>query len=319
MTPAHLQALRDTLPPFEQAVPPRPPMRDFCHYYGIDFEVNDDALQHLVGTVPSGAYQLCVHLWRRPDAIGNLLLLHGYFDHTGLFGKLIDYGLSRNYNVLMFDLPGHGLSSGEMAAIGDFVEYSQAIADVLAAVELPDLPLWVMAQSTGCAALFDYAGNHAWPFFASVLLAPLVRPAGWQRVRLAHTLLRHFCTDVPRKFNVNSSDELFLEFIQNDPLQSKRMPLCWLGALRRWLGQLPIEDLQAGPALVLQGDADTTVDWKYNVGVVCKLFPASTVEYLPGAGHQLANESRAIRVGYYTMIDAWLAAGSATARRADLL
>lgn len=307
MTPQQLQELRQGLPPFSDGVPAGAQLREFCRYYGLDFSDHSSHPEYLAGTVPSGNYTLAVHQWLQPGATTNLLLLHGYFDHSGLFGKLVEYGLSRNCNVLIFDLPGHGLSSGQPAGIDDFREYSQAIANVLSAVHLPDLPLWVMAQSTGCAALVDFAGNHPWPFSAAVLLAPLVRPASWLRVRLGHVLLRHFTDSIARKFNENSSDRAFLDFVQRDPLQSGRLPLRWVAALRRWLKALPVADLAAGPALIIQGDTDTTVAWRYNIGVVQVLFPQSQVEYLPGAGHQLANESEAIRQVYFGVIDRYLA------------
>ena len=209
--------------------------------------------------------------------------------------------------MLVFDLPGHGLSTGEAATIDDFGAYGRAIADVLYKVPLPDLPLWVMGQSTGCAALVEYARNYPWPFAATVMLAPLVRPVGWLRVRMAHTLLQPFIDSLPREFRENSSDREFLTFVQLDPLQSDRISLRWVKALRRWLASLRQDDLEAGPVLVLQGDADATVDWRYNITVIEKLFPGSRVEQLPGAGHHLANESSAQRERYLGLVDAYLA------------
>ena len=307
MTPEQLLELRHSLPPFAVGEEASPQLQAFCSHYGVDFLAQYPGLQHVAGTVPSGAHALAVHLWRRPGATHTLLLLHGYFDHTGLFGKLIEFGLSRNCNVLMFDLPGHGLSSGDAAVIDEFSDYSQAIADVLAAVPLPDLPLWVMAQSTGSAALVEYARKHPWPFAAAVLLAPLVRPVSWVRVRLAHMVLQHFVDSVPREFVENSSDREFLAFVQRDPLQSKRVSVRWVGALRRWLKGLPETDLGVGPALVIQGDEDNTVAWRYNLKVISKLFPGSEVAYLPGGGHQLANESAAIRERYLQRVETYLA------------
>ena len=293
--------------PYDGEAQAPPELQAFCHDYGIDFTRQRPGLEYRAGAVQSGPHSLAVHHWRQRAARANLLLIHGYFDHTGLFGKLVEWALSKNCNVLIFDLPGHGLSSGERAVIDDFGDYSQAIADVLAAVELPRLPLWVMAQSTGGAALVDFARTHAWPFAATVLLAPLVRPASWRSVRLAHSLLRPFIDSIPRSFPVNTSDGEFLAVLKNDPLQSRRMPLRWIAALRRWLGGLEQRDLGVGPALVVQGDADTTVDWRYNVEVMCELFPGSLVEYLHGAGHQLANESQENRRQNLARVESWLA------------
>ncbi|WP_268939970.1 alpha/beta hydrolase [Parahaliea maris] len=233
-------------------------------------------------------------------------MLHGYFDHVGLFGKLVDYGLSRGCNVLAYDLPGHGLSTGRPAAIDAFAHYGDSIAAVTGAVDLSQLPTWVMAQSTGAAALIDFARRYPWPFDDTVLLAPLLRPAHWAQVRLAHVLLHRFVDSVPRRFAVNSSDAEFLAFLQEDPLQPRRIPVNWVGALRAWLATLPLEDLGVGPALVIQGDCDGTVDWQYNLPQMSRLFPGCHIQQVPGAGHHLANESAGLRQRYYRAIDRYM-------------
>jgi len=307
LTPGQLDALRRELPPLGAGNTP-PLLAEFCRDYGIDFAQRDTRLAYTAGAVVSGAFRLAVHAWVRPDATSNLLLLHGYLDHTGLFGKLIGWALANGCNVLAFDLPGHGLSTGEPGVIDDFADYSRAIADVLDAAMLPSLRLWVMAQSTGGAALVDYARNYPWPFAATVLLAPLVRPVGWHSISLGYTLLHRFADSVPRTFVANSSDSAFLDFVKADPLQSHRISLRWVGALRRWLQALNHRDLGVGPALVIQGDADGTVDWRYNTGVIRKLFPGSRLHYLPGAGHHLANEAEPFRADYLAAAAAWLAA-----------
>lgn len=307
MTPEQLQELRVQLPAFADAGPGSELQKAFGRFYGIDFAASRPELDYRLGTVPSGDYSLAVHCWLQPGATSNLLLVHGYFDHSGLFGKLIGYGLAHNCNVMIFDLPGHGLSSGEVAAIDDFADYGRAIAAVLAAPGLPpDLPLWVMAQSTGCSALVELARQQQWPFTAAVLLAPLLRPKGWRRGKVAHSLLRHFVDSIERKFAPNSSDPDFLSFLCQDPLQSRRLSLRWMSALRRWIAGLPRSDLGAGPVLIVQGDADQTVDWRYNLGVYKTLFPGSQVTMLPGAGHQLANESTLIRQTYLETVGHYL-------------
>lgn len=259
--------------------------------------------------MPSGPFKLALQRWTQPGASHNLLLIHGYFDHVGLFNKLVAHGLSRGCNVLAFDLPGHGLSSGEPAAIDDFAHYGDSVAAALAAVELPPLPTWVMAQSTGASALIEFARRHAWPFSDTVLLAPLLRPVHWCQVRLAHLLLHLFVDSVPRRFAVNSSDAAFLAFLREEPLQPRRIPVSWVGALGRWLAELEFGDLGVGPALIIQGDADGTVDWRYNLPRVGELFPGGRIEMVPGAGHHLANESEALRGRYLRAVDRYIGLG----------
>ncbi len=281
-------------------------MREFCHFYGIDFEQRLPRVDHRVGAVTSGDFTLAVHTYRQPGASSNLLLVHGYLDHSGLFGHLIEYGLQRGSNVVIFDLPGHGLSTGAPAVIDDFKEYSRAITAVLEAVSLPALPWWAMAQSAGCSALMEYSRTALWPFRATVFLAPLIRPKSWNLLRLFHILLHRFIDSAARKFADNSSDKEFLAFLRRDPLQSKQISMCWVGALRRWLAGLEFEDLGVGPLLVIQGEADRTVAWRYNMKHIVELFPGCQIEYLTGAGHHLANETADIRRRYLKKVHAFL-------------
>lgn len=307
-------SLRDGLPKLAEGAAPSGSMARFCADYGLDPELRHASVQHRVGTFSSGDFSLVGHVWLQTGATHNLVLVHGYFDHSGLYGKLVEFGLRQHCNVLIFDLPGHGLSSGPIAAIDDFCQYGRAIADAISAASLPALPCWVIAQSMGAAALVECARAYPWPFDAAVLLAPLVRPSGWARIVFAHTLVGRILKSVPRGFAVNSSDTAFLAFVKDDPLQSHRVPLVWVRALRHWLQTLPLRDLGVGPVLVVQGDNDATVDWHYNLPAIEKLFPGTTVAMLPGAGHHLANESKPLMRDYLATISAYLSAGGASYR-----
>ena len=307
MTPEQLHSLRSQLPPFGEEASHSSELEAFNTFYNLNFVEELPGVSHKLGYVDSGNYRLAVHQWQAAEAVANLLIVHGYYDHTGLFGKLVEWGLRHRCNVLIFDLPGHGLSTGEPAVIHNFSGYGEAIRDVLSEAALPELPLWTMGQSTGCSALIEFARANPWPFSAAVLLAPLVRPVGWGGVRSAHTLLRPFVKSIPRRFADNTGDKDFLAFVQRDPLQCHRVPLAWISALRRWLGQLKYKDLGVGSALVVQGYSDNTVDWRYNVGKIEKLFPISRVSFLQGAGHQLANETEVVRERYLSSVLEYLA------------
>ena len=106
MTPQQLRALREGLRAFPDAGTLNPLQREFCRFYGIDFQDRLPGVEYRVGAVLSGACTLAVHRWLQAGAGSNLLLVHGYFDHSGLFAKLIEHGLSRGCNVVIFDLPG---------------------------------------------------------------------------------------------------------------------------------------------------------------------------------------------------------------------
>lgn len=305
LTRQQIDALREQLQPLSDAAELPPQAAPLLAFYGLDFSAAFPKATLALGLVSSGDQDIAAYRWLQPGATETLLLVHGYLDHVGLFTHLVRFGLSRGYNVLAFDLPGHGLSSGQRAGIDEFSRYSTAIQDVIDASGLSRQRLRVIAQSTGGAALIDLASRSAWPFEQTVLLAPLIRPVDWWQVRLMHTVAHHFIDDVPRKFANNSTDLNFLEFIQRDPLQSRRIQVSWVGALKRWLSGLQFRDLGVGPALVIQGREDTTVDWRYNMRHIETLFPGSAIEYLPDAGHHLANESELWRNLYLARINAY--------------
>ncbi len=306
MTPEQLATLRAGLPPLAGAAPPGEALQAFAQFYGLDFSAEFPGLDYRAGSVDSGPYRLAAHRWQLPAARANLLIIHGYMDHTGLFGKLVRFGLAQNCNVVIFDLPGHGLSTGAEASIDEFTAYSAAIAAVLEAVDEPDsLPWLALAQSTGGAALVEFARHHDWPFARTALLAPLLRPAGWRQMRFARRLMAPCVKDIARRYSQNTADTDFLAFQRADPLLTRRIPLAWIAALERWLAGLVIEDLGAGPVLLVQGDNDHTVDWRWNLPRYQRLFPGSEVFMVPGAGHQLANEAEPIRRTYQAAVSDW--------------
>ena len=49
--------------------------------------------------------------------------------------RMAEYLLEQGYAVVMFDLPGHGLSEGKRASIDDFSQYGCALSDFLAVIE----------------------------------------------------------------------------------------------------------------------------------------------------------------------------------------
>lgn len=231
---------------------------------------------------------------------GNLLLIHGYFDHVGLMGPALDEGLRAGWRVVAFDLPGHGHSGGARGEIQDFDQYQMVLSAVMDALQAQDpataaLPWVGLGQSTGGGILIDHAlrQGDASPFQRLVLLAPLVRIAAWRRIRWAYRLLGRFLSHVPRRHRPQGSthDPEFNHFIRTqDPLQAAFIPINWLGAALRWGEALTHRPPVAMPADVLFGDQDRTVDWRYNRAAVARLLDVQHNLLLTGASHQILHE-----------------------------
>ena len=294
-------------------------LAEYLSYYRLDLGAEYPGVVHRIGRVESAGFQVAVQSWRRPGARRNLLLVHGYFDHVGIYGHLLRFGLSHDYNVISFDLPGHGLSSGERASIEDFAQYQIVLQDILEAMPDSSEPLDVIAQSTGGAIIMDaLLGGSGGRFDRIVLLAPLVRPTEWFLIRLAHTLLGPFTDSVPRRFAHNSGDLDFLAFLRQDPLQPDRIPLRWISALRRWVPAFLARDPSAHPLLAIQGDNDGTVDGPWNLQQIERLFPASRQLILPEGRHHLANESSDLRGQYLWWMTSYLDRDTATGQEGVL-
>ncbi|WP_456268982.1 alpha/beta hydrolase [Kushneria sp. AK178] len=284
------------------ALPPTGALGQYFRHYELD------ALMEQAGAIESGyvqvdGFRLWTQVWTPPASglRGTVLIVHGYFDHLGLYGHLLRLLLDSGFRVVLWDLPGHGLSSGERAAIDAFATYTRCLRDLIAHLDaraLIQTPLIGIGQSTGAAILatdvLERPGRHPWQ--SLVLLAPLVRPCKWQRSRLMHRLATPFIRSIPRSHRPNTTNLAFTDFLhREDPLQTNTLPLVWVGAMRDWIThvrRLPPNEL---PTLILQGEQDATVDWRWNLEVLRQLLPGARIVYHQTARHHLVNESPDIR------------------------
>lgn len=275
----------------------------YCRYYQLDFGARLPDVQHRFGYVEVDGYQLATHYYCPPERPprATVLILHGYFDHSGLYKHLIEFCLQREYAVLIYDLPGHGLSSGKTGEIGDFQEYVRVLAHFVDLHKLyVDVPCHVVGISTGCAIIMEFLAAHKHttstsPFASTLLLAPLVRPVEWVKLRLMYVLLRPFVKSVARTFVSSSHDAEFVHFVEHaDPLQNRRVAVNWVGALIDWVKRFRTVKLELSP-VIIQGGEDETIDWRFNLTTIKRVFNDPPIHFIPEARHQLANESAGIR------------------------
>nr|BFE93260.1 hypothetical protein GCM10020185_37960 [Pseudomonas brassicacearum subsp. brassicacearum] len=185
-------------------------------------------------------------------------------------------------------------------ASGIFAEYQAALQGLLAEAGTLDLPQpWhLCGQSTGGAIVVDHVLNQGAQSPAQgqvILLSPLVRPRAWGWSRLSYYLLKPFVKGIARRFSENSTDPDFLPFLQADPLQPLRLPTAWVGALGQWIKRIEAAPSSPRQPLIVQGQADMTVDWAHNLQVLRSKFDRPQVLMLPEGRHHLANEALALR------------------------
>lgn len=306
MTEFDPRALRHSLPVLDAHSVDPELASTWRRFYQIEFAQQHADVDCRLGVVEVGGYRIAMQVWRPPQALATLIVLHGYYDHMGLYGHVYDWALKQGYAVLCCDLPGHGLSSGARASINSFQEYQQILQALLSKAEQLQLPKpWhLLGQSTGGAIALDYllAQQPLTAFAETILLAPLVRPRAWQQSKLLYQLVKPFRSSVPRRFSDNSNDPAFVEFVRNDPLQAQVLPTAWVGALAQWIPHIEQAKHSDRSPIIVQGAADTTVDWQYNLNILTEKFSEPRILVLPEARHHLVNEQQSIREQYFKFI-----------------
>ena len=280
---------------------------DYRRFYDLD-------LGQRFLEVDAGGERLAVQLFEPEErARGAAVVVHGYYDHVGLYGHLIRYLLSRRLAVLAYDHQGHGLSTGARATVDSFDRYVDGLEAVLDAFsgELPE-PRHALGQSMGGAVLMECLMRPGRTSFEQVaLFAPLVRPKSWRLARLAYLAARPFVSRVARGAPQNTEDEDFIAFLKRDPLQTWVLPVQWVGAMAAWMRRFERYPRNGRRVLVVQGGRDGTVDGPHNIGVLRRLFEVELLE-VPEARHHLVNETATVRDRMWRFLDLHLAAAGTT-------
>ncbi|MCM5704194.1 alpha/beta hydrolase [Larsenimonas salina] len=252
------------------------------------------------GMIEAGSWTLWSQVWCPPAPRGTVFVVHGYFDHLGLYGHLLETLLRAQWQVVLWDLPGHGLSNGARASIDAFDDYVGCLRVIRSTLNERDLapkPWSGIGQSTGSAILAtDALSDPETPWQSLCLLAPLVRPLGWNQSRWLHSALKPFVRTLKRKFRANSNDQHFARFLHHDdPLQPAFLSVSWVSAMRLWMADLKALPPSPMPTLILQGTQDLTVDWQYNLPMLERKFPNAQTVCHDRARHHLVNELPDIR------------------------
>lgn len=269
----------------------------YFELYGLDAEKYVDGVVHSFGTFESEGFTIAAHVYVPEYAKGTVVIMHGYLNHCGQLKYVIRHLLENGYSVCAYDMPGHGLSTGKDAWMDNFDRYVQVLQDFkpIVAERCPG-PYHVTAFSQGACPVIQTMLERKEDFFEkTILVAPLVRPVGWRHAQITYRLYWPFRDSVPRLTRKNTSDKEFLDFNKaKDFLHKRRVPLIWVRALEKWNGKVRSMDATGKKMLVIQGDKDSTVDWKYNTKFLAGKFDTKEV-VLKNARHELFNEEEEIK------------------------
>lgn len=287
-----------------------PEAQNYLNHYGINFEKEALCQKHKIGFLKASGFRIATHIFEAQQPRGTVFFIHGFTDSVGIMQHPIRYLLQKQWTVVAFDLPGHGLSSGTQASIDSFDQYRDVLMVCLNRCK-PTLPKpWHGAgQSTGAAVWLNYLGSlpQQKDVEKIALVAPLIRPKGWGLAQWLFPIYKLFIKGPARNFTENSHDEEFLNFIKyKDPLQTHITPTRWVNAMNEWIKVFDTFPIQHRPLLIVQGDDDNTVDFEYNLPAIKEKFPTTRVKILRDARHQLVNETETYRQPMLKAIEQWL-------------
>jgi alpha-beta hydrolase superfamily lysophospholipase len=274
----------------------------YLDYYGLPRGMAD----HTYGYLDIKGEKIFLQSFNPEEPIADVLVVHGYFDHTGSMSHLIHSLLKARCRVWSYDLTGHGLSSGERAAIEDFSDYLSVFKEVSGYVTADSLPAYVIAHSTGAAIVLDHLLHFRSSFEKTILLAPLVRSYRWKLSVLGRMISPAFFQTAKRVYRKNTSLAGFQKKVIEDPLQHNRLSLSWVDALISWNKKVHVKGPCKEKLLIIQGDLDRTVDWKYNCRFINYKFPSANIILVNEADHQLMNETSEVRELVFYLINNYI-------------
>lgn len=112
-------------------------------------------------------------------ADAEIVIAHGFGEHSGRYSALTDHLARHNYSVTAYDHRGHGLSDGLPGHVEGFSEYEDDLDRILAWVTShgQSRPLFLIGHSMGGLIALRYVATRSDSFSAAVISAPLIEVA----------------------------------------------------------------------------------------------------------------------------------------------
>jgi len=223
-------------------------------------------MEHAEGTFAGqGATELYYQRWR-PDASprATLAVVHGYGEHSGRYGNVVDWFVPRGYALYALDMRGHGRSPGQRGYIESFAQVREDVRAFLDTVheQEPQPPTFMVGHSQGGLTVLNYVLHDPSGLAGVVASGPLLShlplsPLLLQLSKLLSKVWPSFALDTGVDAAGLSHDQNVVDAYVNDPLvHSKGTPRLGteLIAAIEWT-QAHAADM-ALPCLIVHGGAD---------------------------------------------------------------
>lgn len=184
-------------------------------------------MEHNEGTFEgAGGLQLYHQCWRPEGGErATLALVHGFGEHSGRYGNVVDHFAPRGYAIHAFDLRGHGRSPGARGYVERWDTFRDDVRAFLALVRghAPEAPLFLLGHSMGGLIVLEYVLRDPNGLAGVVASGPLLAQAGVSPIlMMVSTLLSavwpRLTLDVGLEATALSRDEAVIQAYVNDPL-----------------------------------------------------------------------------------------------------
>ena len=273
-------------------------------------------MEHQEGAVivPDGS-EFYRQSWR-PDGAPRAVLavIHGFGEHSGRYGNVVDWFVPKGYAVHALDQRGHGRSPGPRGHIEDFAQVRgdiRAFLDAVRREEGADIPLFLIGHSQGGLVVLNYALHDPSGLTGVVASGPLLSPPGVSPLllQISKVLSKIWPTlsmNVGLDVTALSHDQAVVDAYVADPLvHGQATPRLGVEVMRavEWT-QAHAADFHL-PLLIVHGGADRLCDPEASRRFFEKVtFPdKERIEY-EGFYHEVFNEVGKERV--LADVEGWL-------------
>jgi alpha-beta hydrolase superfamily lysophospholipase len=114
------------------------------------------------------------------------VVAHGFGEHSGRYGNVVDWFVPKGYTVYAFDMRGHGRSEGKRGYVESYAAYRADVATFLDLVhcEEPERTVFLLGHSQGGLTVLNYVLHDSTGLAGVVASGPVLCPPGISPFRI---------------------------------------------------------------------------------------------------------------------------------------
>jgi len=255
---------------------------------------------------------------RRHEAVGargDVIIVHGFGEHSGRYAALTEHLLANGYAVTAYDQRGHGLSDGLPGHVESFGEYDDDLEKIVSKTRdhAAGRPLFIIGHSMGGLVALRYLARKGGGIAGAIISAPLIAvaiPVPAHKLLIARLGLRY----APRMRLNNeikpahlSRDPAVGKAYAADPHVNRKVSMKWFAEATRAMAE--VQEWAARirtPVLVMHGTADRLASVEATKALFARLgSPDKELAIYEGYYHELFNEPE--KQMLFERVTAWLA------------